>query len=266
MQKLPALLYIRSFLHQTTTNVDNVLEEIELYIRSFLHQTTTWPLPSAHGYRLYIRSFLHQTTTTAPICFAPKRCISVLFYIKPQLTLACCSINNGCISVLFYIKPQPPNARCTTPFVVYPFFSTSNHNHPTEHVCEIWLYIRSFLHQTTTRILYQCVHARCISVLFYIKPQQRHSQRDCSIVVYPFFSTSNHNSCCTWVAAKLLYIRSFLHQTTSRVAHEWLQNCCISVLFYIKPQLNLIDQHRDISCISVLFYIKPQRISTDLTS
>ena len=128
------------------------------------------------------------------------------------------------------------------------------------------LYIRSFLHQTTTTLPNTFARYGCISVLFYIKPQPESCTSAYTPVVYPFFSTSNHNSDTAKEIAALLYIRSFLHQTTTRVAHEWLQNCCISVLFYIKPQLNLIDQHRDISCISVLFYIKPQRISTDLTS
>ena len=100
------LLYIRSFLHQTTTPGYSHFTETLLYIRSFLHQTTTFP-----------------SRYSTIIC-----CISVLFYIKPQQTL---HVTSGFV-------------------VVYPFFSTSNHNGQAKAICVM-------------------------------------------DVVYPFFSTSNHN-------------------------------------------------------------------------
>ncbi len=82
---------------------------------------------------------------------------------------------------------------CSSVTVVYPFFSTSNHNTASALSRGVLLYIRSFLHQTTTQIRSIYISFRCISVLFYIKPQLVSDSRLGTIVVYPFFSTSNHN-------------------------------------------------------------------------
>ena len=55
-----------------------------------------------------------------------------------------------------------------------------------------------------------------------------------------------------------LYIRSFLHQTTTSGMVSLISFSCISVLFYIKPQLIRQYVFKCDRCISVLFYIKPQ--------
>ena len=143
-----------------------------LYILSFLHQTTTFCLFETKIPRLYILSFLHQTTTKQRWNMPNLSCISYLFYIKPQLIDIENKIKRSCISYLFYIKPQRQFRHGTKKPVVYPIFSTSNHN---------------YLPRLQT----------------------------CRSVVYPIFSTSNHNldnRCCLLV---LLYILSFLHQTTT---------------------------------------------------
>ena len=57
-------LYIFSFLHQTTTPVHHDAQRYQLYIFSFLHQTTTEKQQSGRMRELYIFSFLHQTTTS----------------------------------------------------------------------------------------------------------------------------------------------------------------------------------------------------------
>ena len=57
-------------------------------------------------------------------------------------------------------------------------------------------------------------------------------------VVYLSFSTSNHNFCPTVTPKHQLYIFRFLHQTTTRVIESIPKSCCISFVFYIKPQLN----------------------------
>ena len=56
--------------------------------------------------------------------------------------------------------------------VVYLAFSTSNHNNETGHKVAFQLYILRFLHQTTTNFLFWLFVRRCISCVFYIKPQQ----------------------------------------------------------------------------------------------
>ena len=58
-----------------------------------------------------------------------------------------------------------------------------------------------------------------------------------------------------------LYIRSFLHQTTTIQQADAKIKRCISVLFYIKPQLVGEYGPKKFRCISVLFYIKPQPMS-----
>ena len=122
--------------------------------------------------KLYILSFLHQTTTLVTGCISKVGCISYLFYIKPQLGVLIFIITSSCISYLFYIKPQ--------------------------------------LRRSTLLPLWSC-----ISYLFYIKPQPPRNFYEPVRVVYPIFSTSNHNSAYCIVIVIPLYILSFLHQTTT---------------------------------------------------
>ena len=77
-----------------------------LYILSFLHQTTTKEHQQAEGLRLYILSFLHQTTTYLATINFKYSCISYHFYIKPQRCLDFSKGFRSCISYHFYIKPQ----------------------------------------------------------------------------------------------------------------------------------------------------------------
>ena len=82
----------------------------------------------------------------------------------------------------------------TFPFiVVYLQFSTSNHNCISGYTIMQWLYIFSFLHQTTTWKLVEYLLNRCISLVFYIKPQLQWRRHQKGRVVYLQFSTSNHN-------------------------------------------------------------------------
>ena len=187
------VLYIFSFLHQTTTPFIDISKRHTLYIFSFLHQTTTEQYTYMDYPKLYIFSFLHQTTTLTRNGIAQM----------------------GCISSLFYIKPQPPAPIIRFLCVVYLLFSTSNHNSPE-----------------------------------YLRSQEK--------VVYLLFSTSNHNVWRTRELNKMLYIFSFLHQTTTAVATRYWSLCCISSLFYIKPQRPTCPLRPAACCISSLFYIKPQ--------
>ena len=56
----------------------------------------------------------------------------------------------------------------------------------------------------------------------------------------------------------MLYILSFLHQTTTLLSMYSLRSCCISYHFYIKPQLSVCPGVCPCGCISYHFYIKPQ--------
>ena len=122
--------------------------------------------------------------------------------------------------------------------VVYLLFSTSNHNLLEDLLLYHKLYIFSFLHQTTTMpessslnqslYIFSFLHQtttlasassrwrRCISSLFYIKPQLAGVDVFVIAVVYLLFSTSNHNPPTTDILAAMLYIFSFLHQTTTQ--------------------------------------------------
>ena len=77
--------------------------------------------------------------------------------------------------------------------VVYLQFSTSNHNHCKIEQSLTTLYIFSFLHQTTTPTVRVNTVVRCISLVFYIKPQHKLYHLLKKMVVYLQFSTSNHN-------------------------------------------------------------------------
>ena len=164
---------------------------------------------------LYIRSFLHQTTTRIEHADGVDRCISVLFYIKPQLSFVFLVIIFGCISVLFYIKPQLVRSLTPRVLVVYPFFSTSNHNIFAVKQFRFELYIRSFLHQTTT---------------------DRKSNEKMNQLYIRSFLHQTTTICLLLLLIIVLYIRSFLHQTTTTESRYIFDASCISVLFYIKPQ------------------------------
>ena len=124
-----------------------------------------------HFVTLYIFSFLHQTTTNSDVFVMPSGCISSLFYIKPQLYLLHTSII-VVVYLLFSTSNHNMLSSSSILFtVVYLLFSTSNHNYETQTFYSGWLYIFSFLHQTTTFTAYMENRGCCISSLFYIKPQ-----------------------------------------------------------------------------------------------
>ena len=170
-------------------------------------------------------------------CILARRCISSLFYIKPQHNRSRLETSLSCISSLFYIKPQPlllisqSATRCISSL----------------------FYIKPQLSNILTWTI-----RSCISSLFYIKPQRWPVTVLRKWVVYLLFSTSNHNlphllsdfsalyifsflhqtttprNICA--VRKRLYIFSFLHQTTTYGERGNWTKCCISSLFYIKPQ------------------------------
>ena len=153
-------------------------------------------------------------------------CISFLFYIKPQLLISDAKVTYSCISFLFYIKPQLFCSLSICCTVVFPFFSTSNHNSILSYNLSYALYFLSFLHQTTTPCWPGIAINRCISFLFYIKPQH--------LLSIPILQTT---TCVAESAGSpQLYFLSFLHQTTTGSQFNFSFASCISFLFYIKPQ------------------------------
>ena len=81
---LPAydLLYLMSFLHQTTTLCNRKKEIKVLYLMSFLHQTTTVESSRQAAVRLYLMSFLHQTTTSGLLFTYFQEVASILRHTK----------------------------------------------------------------------------------------------------------------------------------------------------------------------------------------
>ena len=77
-------LYIFWFLHQTTTQVEQLSHKEWLYIFWFLHQTTTLGIGSFGGSMLYIFWILHQTTTFCRNCH--KSPLLYIFWILHQTT------------------------------------------------------------------------------------------------------------------------------------------------------------------------------------
>ena len=135
--------------------------------------------------------------------------------------------------------------------------------HQTTTGTSIWfitvvLFISCFLHQTTTRqsLLngrYSCLYLvsyikpqlslvrragclRCLYLVSYIKPQLLRGAMTKSAVVYILFPTSNHNFLFLFCHNALLFISCFLHQTTTEEMSRKLNNGCLYLVSYIKPQ------------------------------
>ena len=121
-------------------------------------------------------------------------CISYHFYIKPQPLYYLYYSASSCISYHFYIKPQLKLSNSLRSIVVYLIISTSNHN------------------------IFCIFHFPDFVVYLIISTSNHNFQSDCyscSSVVYLIISTSNHNSTFCFSPALVLYILSFLHQTTT---------------------------------------------------
>ena len=79
-------------------------------------------------------------------------------------------------------------------------------------------------------------HSRCISLLFFNKPQQTALNGAAIFVVYLFSSSTSHNPEFGIYIGILLYISSLLQQaTTESKVYNGLGGC-ISLLFFNKPQ------------------------------
>ena len=239
------LIFVRQifvvFLSFSTSNHNLIfVRQIFVVFLSFSTSNHNYWHAACIVFSLYIFHFLHQTTTFASSFSSVSCCISFIFYIKPQQQSVRCSTFVCCISFIFYIKPQLCYANLLLRRVVYLSFSTSNHNLLNASGLANQLYIFHFLHQTTTMAT---ICAQLISLYIF---HFLHQTTTLSRLRIKFF---------------LLYIFHFLHQTTTLSYIVPARRCCISFIFYIKPQLLLDGRRATDSCISFIFYIKPQLCS-----
>ena len=145
------------------------------------------------------------------------------------------------------------------------------------------LYFFSLLHQTTTYIVSSFAYRSCISFLFYIKPQLRGEGIVAAGVVFPFSSTSNHNTRCEAMDGMqvvfpfsstsnhnsimiFILFRSVVFPFSSTSNHNQEEWRCEHVLLYFLSLLHQTTTSTRLTifahgCISFLFYIKPQHLS-----
>ena len=142
-------------------------------------------------------------------------CISYHFYIKPQPSASSCSSSSGCISYHFYIKPQLAKLPSLYECVVYLIISTSNHNLLLIAKKNIWLYILSFLHQTTT------AKRSCVPVL--------------QLYILSFLHQTTTNKCICLTFLRCISYHFYI-KPQLEVPNYMAGLCCISYHFYIKPQ------------------------------
>ncbi len=125
-----------------------------LFYISFLHQTTTGWRASRGAQRLFYISFLHQTTTMLRRLPKLSSCFISRFYIKPQQAVDNMKSNEV---VLYLVSTSNHNFNVTQGIrriVVLYLVSTSNHNTHHYDAKVPGLFYISFLHQTTTCVVY----------------------------------------------------------------------------------------------------------------
>ena len=99
----------------------------------------------------------------------------------------------------------------------------------------------------------------CFLSRIYIKPQLRVVIRSTIYVVSYLVSTSNHNQMPLVFQSALLFLISYLHQTTTLSVHF----CCFLSRIYIKPQPWVLLEQSKKRCFLSRIYIKPQQRRDD---
>ena len=232
-------LFLISYLHQTTTLRVFPNLGIWLFLISYLHQTTTNTPIISRIIKLFLISYLHQTTTNWWKYFCHSSCFLSRIYIKPQPHDDETLTNNCCFLSRIYIKPQPHNYNDKGRSVVSYLVSTSNHNRRMAR--RVWTNVVSYLVSTSN-------HNGCA------RPSAT------SRVVSYLVSTSNHNRNPSILLAPMLFLISYLHQTTTACASEDVFPGCFLSRIYIKPQLGRLYSYRSMSCFLSRIYIKPQPV------
>ena len=160
-------------------------------------------------------SFLHQTTTSSLALPSVDLLYLMSFLHQTTTDFGACRAVCCCISCHSYIKPQ----------------LRGHLLNPAHRCISCHSYIKpQLLHWPCPPLT--C----CISCHSYIKPQPCPMMYKHRKVVSHVIPTSNHNSLCKHPALVLLYLMSFLHQTTTTGERDCSSNCCISCHSYIKPQ------------------------------
>ena len=107
------------------------------------------------------------------------------------------------------------------------------------------LYIFRFLHQTTTAGTFLLQMHSLYIFRFLHQTTTQATKRKSNKWLYIFRFLHQTTTVCRAASSfSLLYIFRFLHQTTTALIFPFLSCCCISFVFYIKPQLCLYAYHQ----------------------
>ena len=185
------------------------------FLISFLYQTTTRRVRTFPRITLFLISFLYQTTTLTYIKLPAYGCFLSLSYIKPQLFGVSSVAEFRCFLSLSYIKPQLRDNMGK--YTICCFLSLS--------------YIKPQPPQSCRRA------AGVVSYLFPISNHNCHVDGLHGVhVVSYLFPISNHNPMVDAPLVKVLFLISFLYQTTTASGASVRARRCFLSLSYIKPQ------------------------------
>ena len=233
-------MYLISFLHQTTTVQNNICVTSNCILSLFYIKPQLLPALSFKLLNCILSLFYIKPQRVAVQGQGFFNCILSLFYIKPQPI----QDENGnavdCILSLFYIKPQHVIRRQRCQHIVSYLFSTSNHN----------------------QLSYYAQDPQIVSYLFSTSNHNnlKNWQTQQDIVSY-LFSTSNHNCAVVGMNSSLLYLISFLHQTTTNVSPHFEEVKLYLISFLHQTTTTSTGHQTGCNCILSLFYIKPQRMT-----
>ena len=168
--------------------------------------------------------------------------------------LLCCFLSR------IYIKPQPKSFAEFAVIVVSYLVSTSNHNILLVNVSSSWLFLISYLHQTTTSSAW-CSFGWPLFLISYL--------HQTTTYIYGtnwfgklFLISYLHQTTTYWLLMfhlRVLFLISYLHQTTTGSCWSNQDYSCFLSRIYIKPQLIPKNNIRIVSCFLSRIYIKPQQ-------
>ena len=121
----------------------------------------------------------------------------------------------SCFLSRIYIKPQQNVRHIHQARVVSYLVSTSNHNRRRRNTYGAWLFLISYLHQTTTCHLEVISDSRCFLSRIYIKPQQPYAR---------------------WWSSACCFLSRIYIKPQLGCLHRLLCVGCFLSRIYIKPQ------------------------------
>ena len=180
------------------------------------------------------------------------RCFLSRIYIKPQPCLLSFILTMSCFLSRIYIKPQLRPAAYQCIFVVSYLVSTSNHN--LEYFWSKVKSVVSYLVSTSNHNNGEMIKDEDLVVSYLVSTSNHNCSNSfplaLSVVSY-LVSTSNHNTCPVLVDHFMLFLISYLHQTTTPRQSTTTSTSCFLSRIYIKPQL----PSRDVLLIDVVSYL-----------